>query len=117
MAGVLRDEGFNPWLAEEALMPGENLAKAAGDAIETADAIVVLVSPHLTRSTFAQSEWNYAISSVKHAGRVVPVLTPGTSVDSAPWILKHMQFIAATRDWQQASRDVALALRRLRSSA
>ena len=113
LAEELRRAHFEPWLDQETLEPGENWAKALGKALESSDAIVFLVSKSFLRSPNALNEWDFAISSPKHAGRVLPVLTPGTTIASAPWILKHIQHIRAGADWKRATRQVVTALRKL----
>lgn len=113
LAEELRRAHFEPWLAEESLEPGDNWAKTLGRALETSDSIVVLVSKNSLRSPAARHEWDFAISSARHAGRVLPVLTPGTSIESVPWILKHIRHVRAAGDWKQTTRAVVSALRKL----
>jgi hypothetical protein len=102
-----------PWPPEEGVEPGENPGKALGQALETSDSIVVLFSKNSLRSPWVRWEWEYALGSHKHAGRVIPVLTPGTQMASVPWILKHIQHVPASSDWRRTTKAVISALRKL----
>lgn len=113
LADELRRAHFEPWLDQEALEPGDNWAKVLGRALESSEAIVFLVSKDFLRSPNSLKEWDFAISSPKHAGRVLPVLTPGTKIASAPWILKHIQHIRAGASWKRTTREVVAAVRKL----
>lgn len=106
LAHELRQARLEPWLAEEKVSPGENLPRAVGRALETSDAVVVLVS-----SESLPGEWEYLIGSPGHAGRVLPVLTPGTSLAAVPWILKHIKHLKSGTDWRRTAREVARVLR------
>jgi hypothetical protein len=117
LADELKRKGFTPWVAAENVHPGENFAKALGDAMGSSDAIVVLVSPAFMSSPYLLQEWNFAIGSKKHAGRVLPVLTPGTDTDQAPWILKHIQHLKAGSDWRKTSQRVAETLKQIGRAA
>jgi hypothetical protein len=112
LAEQLRASGLEPWLDLEELHAGENWASASGRALESSDVIVALVSKSFSRSHHLQREWNFAIGSKKHAGRVLPVLTPGTPIDVAPWIAKHIQHFKGP-DWEKTSERVAKAVQQL----
>ena len=106
-----------PWLDVEELQPGENWPRAIGEAIEAADAIVVLISKAFLRSPHTRQEWDFALGSKKHAGRVLPVLMPKTPPEAVPWILKHIQHLKSGPDWEKTSQRVAQALRQLKRAA
>ena len=116
LAQELRKAHFEPWLAPEAVDPGDNVAKQVGKALEASDAIVFLVSKSALRSRSVKNEWDFAISSPRHAGRVLPVLTPGTEIESVPWIMKHIQLFRAGADWKRATRSIVSALRKFPKS-
>jgi hypothetical protein len=79
--------------------------------------IVVLISKAFARSPHLRQEWDFALGSKKHARRVLPVLTPGTSPDAAPWILKHIQHLKSGANWEKTAQRVAEALRELKGAA
>jgi hypothetical protein len=117
LADQLRAKGFEPWLDSEEVEAGENWARAAGRALESSDVIVALVSKSFSRSPRTQREWEFAIGSKKHAGRVLPVLLRGTPVDAVPWIAKQIQHVTSDADWEKTSERVAEALRHFPGAA
>jgi hypothetical protein len=104
---------LRPWLAENEVGPGDNIPRAIGNALETSDAIVVPVSKRSLQSSSCRGEWEFAISSPRHANRVVPVLTPGTPLDDVPWILKRLRHVKGSQ-WGASIREAANILRSLR---
>ena len=117
LAEALREAGYQPWYAEESVSPGENWALRIGQAILGSDVIVALLSPSTFRSPWARREWDFALGSERHAGRVIPVLTPGTSLDTVPWILKHLKHIRSGPDWRKTTREVVGQMRHLEGAA
>jgi hypothetical protein len=116
IAEGLRSGGTEPWLDLQELNPGENWPQAIGNAIEKSDAIVLLITAAFLRSPRFE-EWNYAIGSKKHAGRVLPIIAPGTPDDSLPWILKRVHHLKAGSDWKRTGRRAADLLRQLDEEA
>lgn len=116
IAEELRSAGFDPWLDAQQVQPGENWSQAIGNALEKSDAIVLLVSKAFLQSPRLIEEWNFAIGSKKHAGRVLPIVAPGTPVASIPWILKHLQHLKAGTDWKRTGRRAADLLREIEAS-
>ena len=112
VADALRAAGFEPWLEEQQVNPGENWPQAIGNAIEKSDGIVLLVSKAFLASPRLVEEWNYAIGSRRHAGRVIPIVAPGTPDDSIPWILKRLPHVKAGSDWKRTGRRAASELLR-----
>jgi hypothetical protein len=115
LAKTLQKARFEPWLAEDEVASGSNWAKSVGDALDTSDAIVLLLSKDFLRSDWAQKEWEFAITSRKHAKRVLPVLTPGTEIETVPWIVKRIQHVKARASWSKTktANEIVDALRRL----
>jgi len=59
IAKYLRTCGFQTWLDHENLLPGASLQAEINRAIDTSDAVVILLSPALINSDGAQREWSY----------------------------------------------------------
>jgi hypothetical protein len=113
LADELRKAEFQPWLAEEELEPGGNWAKELGRALESSDFLVVILSKHSLKSWHVRNDWDFAVGSARHAGRLVPVITQGTKMESVPWIAKHLRPVRSGADWKLTSRAVVRALRKL----
>ena len=73
IAQGLVDLGFVVWFDEWDLQPGENWAKAVGKALESADAMVVLVTPD-SMQTWQREEIQYALTTPRFEGRLIPVI-------------------------------------------
>lgn len=58
----LQIRGITPWLDVNRLKPGDDWNKEIDAAIETARALVVVLSPNAIESVQVGSEWNYAVN-------------------------------------------------------
>lgn len=67
------DFGYTVWTDEE-LAAGSNWALEVGRALERSDAMVVLLSPAWSHSPWLRRELEYALTTKKLEGAVIPVL-------------------------------------------
>jgi hypothetical protein len=121
IANVLRQEGLGVWLAQEQILPGDNWAVSVGNALERADAMVLLLTPHAVRGSNIPLDLGYALGKQELSGRVVPVMVgeddqfaPG----EVPWVVNHLgviRFRSNPSDLQL--RAVAQAVRVIRPAA
>jgi hypothetical protein len=86
--------GIRPWLDSAEVFPGENWASAVGSALESSDALLVLVSPASADSEFVRREVQYALGSERFENRVIPVILEPT--DQMPWILGRFQSVSGS---------------------
>ena len=107
-AGLMAD-GFQVWNPSDDIGSGRNLHLETGKALERSDAMIVLLSPDSVASPYVHSEIDYALSTSKFRGRLIPVLLKPTP--DVPWILQKQQFIRATKDVGETVRHVASALK------
>lgn len=70
--------GIESWLDTAVVFPGENWASAVGSALESSDALLVLVSPASAASEFVSREVQYALGSERFENRVIPVILEPT---------------------------------------
>lgn len=75
---------------------GDNVALKVGKALDSADAMVVLVSPEAMKSPSIRQEIDYALGSPKFQGRLVSVVVRPTK--DMPWILERLPQVTAGRD-------------------
>jgi TIR domain-containing protein len=80
------------------------------EALQNADAMVVLISGQSHESPFVQREIEFALETPRFAGRLIPVVLGTTS--AAPWILRKLKHFQAGSDLAQTGRRVAEALER-----
>ena len=98
------------------ITPGSNWAAEVAKALERSSAMILFVSPDYLDSQWGQRELDFALTSTRYAGRVIPVLIRRTP--DAPWILEHLQYIDATSvPKTSVGKEIAKALRTARESA
>jgi hypothetical protein len=108
VARSLKKKGYHVWFADDRLYPGDNWSLAIGKALKESDAMVVLLSPESVRSEWVRRGIEYALSSQKYKGRLIPVLVRPTK--DFPWILER-QIIRAGSSTAETSKRIAAALR------
>ena len=107
----LAEEGFEVWNSASDIAPGDNWLLKSGRALQTADAMIVLLSPDSAKSDWVRSEIEYALSSPQFRGRVIPLLIKPT--EDVPWILHKLHFIRATKDADETISRVVAILQKL----
>jgi putative hydrolase of the HAD superfamily len=101
-------EGFSVANPGNDLTPGENYHLKLGKELQTADAMVVLISPESLGSASVSAEIDYALSSPQFRDRLISVLVKPTQ--EVPWILRKLQLLRATKDDAETARRVVAAL-------
>lgn len=97
---ALKDAGESVW-EPQGLQPGENWGLKSGEALAGADAIVVLLSPESVATEWVRKEIEFAITSPRLKGRLIPVLVrPARDI---PWILRELP------QWLEADDPTAAA--------
>jgi hypothetical protein len=85
----LERAGFEVWDAASQISAGDNWALKVGNALEKADAMIVLLSPSSAKSPVVQKEIEYALTTERFQNRLIPVVVKPTR--KFPWILDRMQ--------------------------
>lgn len=97
---ILRKAGFSVWI-DEGLEPGTpSWIEAIEEALEQAQAMVVLLSPHAKASTWVRREISYAQGQGRH---VFPLLIDGEQATAVPLNLSETHWIDGRRDVQRAT--------------
>lgn len=91
LASRLTEANFDVWWAEEEVLPGDNWALKVGQALEHADAMVVLISPAALHSSTVRWEIRFALGSPSYSDRLIPVLVKTTPPERIPWILRKLR--------------------------
>jgi hypothetical protein len=91
---ALRASGLEVWDGS-LVMPGENWAARVGEALQEAEAMVVLLTPEALRSKQVSYEIAYALGKQEYSGRLIPVLASPDQLnqEEIPWILKKLPMI------------------------
>src|ERR1043166_6640866 len=88
LTSMLAAGGMKVWLADEQVLPRDNVSLEVGKALEQSDAMVVLLSPDAVASQNVRREIAYALSSPKFEQRLVPVMVKATK--NIPWFLENL---------------------------
>ncbi|MEZ5355517.1 MAG: toll/interleukin-1 receptor domain-containing protein [Bryobacteraceae bacterium] len=91
LAEYLQREGFRVWDPDFELLPGSEWTSTLRSALDSADALVVLLSPAAMESRSVVHEIEYALGAKHLRGRLIPVLLRPTR--QVPWILNELQMI------------------------
>ena len=113
LAEGLRSESLDVW-TYAMIGPGENWAAQVANALEQADAMVVLLTPKWVESEWVKQEIEYALSSKRFQHRLIPVVIGrehGTWLAKAPWVLKMLQMVTSPTP-AKASKRVAEYLKK-----
>ena len=111
LAEDLRQRGLSVWSHEAELLPGDNVWRRNGEALENSEAMVILVSPEAMRSEWVQHEIEYALGSRNYEGRLFPVQVRPTS--SMPWILSRFKIFDAKQGVNKIGQAIAGALKQV----
>jgi hypothetical protein len=110
LVSALAEAGHDVWYDEDEVFPGGNFAAQVGKAIESCQAMVVVLSAESARSPWVQHEIDFALTSAQYKNRLVTVLADKDT--EIPWILKRYPVIEVRRgDFAEAGRRVAEQLR------
>ena len=102
----LQDAGFDVWLDENNILPGDNWAEKVSQALKESQAMVVLVSPAAMDSKWVRHEIEFALGAKEYSGRLVPVFVgPRDRIpeDRLPWILRRLKGIELTDQTEEQS--------------
>ena len=107
LAKDLTAAGFAVWSDQE-ITPGGNWARQVAAALDESEAMVVIVSPAAAKSESVRREIEFALTSPRYAGRLIPVVAKPTS--QMPWILEKLRPVSVKKDAVRISKQVIEAL-------
>ena len=111
IADQLRGHGLEVW-DESQVLPGDNWGLKLAEALQTSDAMVVLLTNDSARSPNVSYELGYALGNKEYRGRVVPVIAAPPNAPSEkeiPWVLRRFQMIRLEGDDRDGERLNKLA--------
>ena len=85
----LREGGLQVWDPEMEILPGSDFTSTLKKALDSVEAVVVLISPEALESRSVSLEIEYALGAKRLRGRLIPVFLRPTK--DAPWILQSLQ--------------------------
>src|SRR6476659_5638259 len=93
---VLKSYGFEVWDDQQDIFPGDNWAQKIGEALDQADAMVVLLTTDAIHSESVRQNINFALARKHFSNRLIPVfvgLEAQAVPNSFPWILHRLKGI------------------------
>jgi hypothetical protein len=112
---ALLQAGFDPWIDERKLLPGQNWARAIRNAMETADFVVCCFSRNsIHKRGGFQAEIRYALESAKRLPLDEVFLLP-VRLDECPVpveVAREMQYVDLFPDWDSGIERLQEAIRR-----
>ena len=110
---ALKQAGFSVWDPAIDAPATNNFAHEIGDALERADAMVVLVSPEAMESELIRWGLDHALTTMKFEGRLLPVELRPT--ETFPWVLRRFKVLDFTSRADPA--QVVEAMNEIRDAA
>jgi len=110
-AHQLRDCGFEVW-DDSRILPGDNWGLKLAEALQTSDAMVVLLTTDSIHSPNVSYELGYALGNKEYRGRVIPVIAapPKDPPErEIPWVLRRFQMVRLQGDDRDDERLKMLA--------
>jgi hypothetical protein len=112
---ALQDAGFEPWMDERKLLPGQNWARAIRNALETSDFVVCCFSSNSVhkRGGF-QAEIHFALDSARRMPLDDVFLLP-VRLDPCPVprdVARETQYLDLFSDWDQGIARLVEVIRR-----
>jgi hypothetical protein len=90
-ADHLRKAGFQVWDPDQEILPGADWTAELKSALESAQAMLVFISPAGMESRSVSHEIEYALGAKHLSGRLIPVVVRPTK--DAPWIFKLLRSV------------------------
>jgi hypothetical protein len=106
LAASLRREGFQVWLAQEEILPGDNWAEAVSQALKESQAMVVLFTPEALAASNVRWEVGFALGSPNYRDHVIPVLLGPILPEAIPGVLRRYALQLKEMDPNQVNRVV-----------
>ena len=89
LAKSLRAAGANLWVDQLDIRKGDNWVRAAQQALDACEGMLLILSPEAVDSDKVMEEWNYALEEKK---RVVPLIFRECKIPARLRLLQHIDF-------------------------
>lgn len=114
IARDLTDAGIEVWY-DANLGIGDNWPEVIFQNLQSAAAVILLLSPASIASEIVKAEWEYAL---RHSARILPVRIPWTGFFAdVPEELKNLQYLNLGENYELALAHLVAEIRRLAGSS
>ncbi len=113
IAAALTAAGLTVWDPVAEILPGDNWAAKAAQALQESEAMVVLLTPDGLESDWVRRDMEYALGEIRFKQRLIPVLVGAAdqlAEQDVPWILKHLNTVRLVEDDPASAQRVAEAI-------
>lgn len=90
---TLRHHGLETWFSPKHIVGAQQWHDEIGRALNRYDWFLVILSPHAVRSQWGKRELQFALSSKRYEGRIVPLLLQNCRYQNLSWALPSIQTI------------------------
>jgi hypothetical protein len=98
LASQLSQTSVDASIGEDEIAPGENWAQRMGQELDSSDVMIVMLTPNSADSDVVQQNLEYALSSRRFLGRVLPVIVG--SETRVPWIVNKLESVRISSENQ-----------------
>ena len=111
LADKLKRQHLTVFDPESEIKPGENWAKAIGEAMQSSDFMVFLLTPGSMDADWLRQDIEFALGSRKLEGRVFSVFVgpSDAAAKDVPWILSKLPFrnVESAKRLEEVAKDIA----------
>jgi hypothetical protein len=106
LADKLRESGLDVWSDASRVEPGANWLLEGGRALQSADAVVIVLSYEASQSPEFQKTIEFALTSPRLKDRVVTIAREEGMPYRFPWILRELPIVENPRSPQAAAEHI-----------
>lgn len=109
IAEMLRENGIEPWLAEDQILPGDRISEKIQKAIKGSEYFVVLLSQNSLKSKWVSTELGAALRKAtgKTGSRIIPVILEDVQL---PTDIRDILYIDLRENFQEGVEKVIFAV-------
>lgn len=100
VSGVLEASGLEVWDPDRDVFPGDNWAAETAQALEEAEAMVVLLTPEGVGAPNVRRDMLYALGAKSYRNRLIPVVVgdfDSLPAERIPWMVRRLPRVELDR--------------------
>ena len=107
VSGVLEENGLEVWDPDRDVFPGDNWAAETAQALEEAEAMVVLLTPEGVGVPNVRRDMLYALGAKSYRNRLIPVVLgdlESLPAERVPWMVRRLPRVELDRqepEWRR----------------
>ena len=106
VVATLRTHAIPVWYSVTNLVGAQEWHDEIGQALDRCDWFGVVLSPASLESKWVQRELHYVLTEDRYVGKIVPVLYQGCNFKALSWVLRTLQYVDFTGDFDHGCRDL-----------